>query len=263
MSDPPPTRSRQPDAETWLAVEIVRNQGDGAERTLPEQIADRIASLIERGDLTPGARLPSERELARIFGVNRLAVREAAHRLEARGLVTVRRGAGSFVALPVEEKPEPVLAPTPPPARNPEELFEVQLVLEPAAADWAARRADPSATGVLLRIAARFEEAVTAPESQLDLLAATDIELHLEIARCADNEPLTRIVEQLHRLNRTPLEWSLQRAGRLEEVAAEHRRLVDAIVAGNPAAAREAMFAHLTATATSFRGSARDGNAVD
>jgi GntR family transcriptional repressor for pyruvate dehydrogenase complex len=240
------------EADAWLPVDLVRGQSAEAGETLPEQIADRIAGLIGSGTLRPGARLPSERELARIFGVSRLAVREAAHRLEARGLVVVRRGAGSFVATPAATMPDPAEAQVPPTV-DLEDLSDVRMLLEPAAADWAARRGDRASLAVLLRIAEQFEAAADSAEPRFDLLAESDVQLHLEIAHCADNALLVQLIEQLLDLHRLRLEWSLRRPGRLEEIAVEHRRLVDAITAADPLAARDAMLAHLAASAASFR----------
>ena len=230
----------------------MRRQRDGAQETLPEQIATRIAALIESGELGAGARLPSERELARIFGVSRLAVREAAHRLEARRLVVIRRGSGSFVAAPADPPGEAAERSRPTPG-DLDELSDVRMLLEPAAADWAARRADRSSVGVLLRLAGQFEDDAESVDPRFGLLAAADVELHLEIARCADNMLLGKLIAQIHDLQRLQLEWSLRRPGRLAETAAEHRLLVDAIAAGDPVAAREAMVAHLTFAAASFR----------
>ena len=233
---------------------------EDAAATLPERIERRIAALIERGDLQPGARLPSERELARIFGVSRLAVREAAHRLEARGLVASRRGSGAFVAAaPAPGESEDGRARAG--AVDVEELADVRLLLEPAAADWAARRADRASLAVLQRIAAQFEAAAGEAEPRFDLLGATDMELHLELARAADNAVRVQLIEQLHGLYRTRIEWSLRRPGRLQETTAEHRRLVEAIVAASPEEARAAMEAHLNAAAASFRLTAPDGEA--
>jgi GntR family transcriptional repressor for pyruvate dehydrogenase complex len=238
--------------DTWAAVEPVRRLTAESGETLPEQIADRIEELIGTGRLSPGDRLPSERELARVFGVNRLAVREAAQRLEALGLVVVRRGAGAFVARPSASESEP---PEPPlPKRvDIEELFEVRRLIEPAAAEYAARRADRSALAALLRAAEQFEANASMPEKHFDVIAASDVRLHLDIAYCADNAVLGRMVERLQDLHLAQLEWSLRRLGRLDETVSEHRRLVEAIAAREPDAAREAMLAHLAAAATSFR----------
>src|SRR5689334_2773113 len=61
------------------------------------QIADRIEGEIAEGRLPPGARLPSEVELARRLGVNRHTLRRALAELSARGLLRTSQGRGSFV----------------------------------------------------------------------------------------------------------------------------------------------------------------------
>jgi GntR family transcriptional repressor for pyruvate dehydrogenase complex len=249
--------SKSPPPEPWLDLRDLRSEDGGT--TLPERIARKIAELIEDGRLAPGARLPSERELAQVFGVSRLAVREAAHRLEARGLVVVRRGAGSFVATQIAPADD-VDALGPVGRVDLDELADVRMLLEPAAADWAARRADRSSAAVLLRLARRFEEAAAQPSPRFDLVAAADMELHLGIAQAAENALLAQLVEQLHAVYRLQLEWSLRRPGRLEETLVEHRRIVDAISAGDPVAARAAMEEHLAAAAASFRLANRDSS---
>jgi DNA-binding FadR family transcriptional regulator len=234
-----------------MTMDVISNiEGMGGGGTLPEQIAGRIGGLIEAGGLRPGSRLPSERELARTFTVSRLAVREAYHRLEARGLITVRRGAGSFVSAVV---PTEVRSRLQVPVRIDDELAAMRMLIEPAAADWAARRADETSVRVLRRLTNRFDRAAADEEPRYDLLAAADVELHLEIARCAENALLLSFVDQLQVLSRLQLEQSLGRPGRLARTAAEHRALVDAVASGDPEAARRAMVAHLTGAAATLR----------
>ncbi|MDP4013624.1 MAG: FadR/GntR family transcriptional regulator [Candidatus Nanopelagicales bacterium] len=62
-----------------------------------DQIAVAIRGAVLAGKYTPGERLPSERDLASQFDVNRSSVREAIHSLEAWGLVEVRHGGGVTV----------------------------------------------------------------------------------------------------------------------------------------------------------------------
>lgn len=62
-----------------------------------EQIAQSIREAILGGSFDPGQSLPSERDLAAQFAVNRSSVREAMLRLEAQGLVEVRHGGGTRV----------------------------------------------------------------------------------------------------------------------------------------------------------------------
>lgn len=65
---------------------------------LYRQLEDDLRQRIDSGELAPGVRLPPETELARRWQVNRLTVRQAISELARGGRVTVRRGAGTFVA---------------------------------------------------------------------------------------------------------------------------------------------------------------------
>ena len=55
------------------------------------QVADQLRDLITRGDLAVGQRLPSEAELAPLFGVSKSTIREALRILVTDGLVETRR----------------------------------------------------------------------------------------------------------------------------------------------------------------------------
>lgn len=71
-------------------------------RTLPVylQIEEELAERVMAGDIAPGARLPTERELAEQMAVSRMTVRQALARLEQRGLIVRRQGSGTFAAEP-------------------------------------------------------------------------------------------------------------------------------------------------------------------
>jgi GntR family transcriptional repressor for pyruvate dehydrogenase complex len=61
-------------------------------RSVPEHVFEQIAAEVLSGGMRPGESLPSERRLAEVLGVSRPAVREALKRLSAAGLVEVRQG---------------------------------------------------------------------------------------------------------------------------------------------------------------------------
>jgi GntR family transcriptional repressor for pyruvate dehydrogenase complex len=244
-------QSTQSEPSVWSNLGPAGGDWTVPGESLPEQIARRIEALITAGGpIEPGTRLPSERELAQLFGVSRLSVREAVHRLEALDLVAVRRGAGTFVAQnATASKP----AETPlPKSTNVEEIFEIRRLLEPAAARWAALRADRHALIPLQRLTEQFEAAAAARRG-IEQLVIYDVALHVEIARCAENVLLSRLLEGLYDLNRAQLEYSLRREGRAANTAVEHRRIVDAIAAGDADAAHNAMLAHLSAAEASMR----------
>ncbi len=68
------------------------------------QIAESLFDQIESGELSPGDKLPPERELSEALNVNRLTLRRALHILEAQGLLVRRRGDGTYIAEPKIER---------------------------------------------------------------------------------------------------------------------------------------------------------------
>jgi GntR family transcriptional regulator len=70
------------------------------DRSPYRQIADHLRTAIDRGDLRPGDRLPSEAELTQHYGVARMTARQAIQELRAEGRVIAEHGRGVFVRRP-------------------------------------------------------------------------------------------------------------------------------------------------------------------
>lgn len=70
----------------------------GSAVPISRQIAEQIATHLAAGKLTPGARLPSVRELARELAVNQNTILRVYERLAGDGLLEMRHGQGTFVA---------------------------------------------------------------------------------------------------------------------------------------------------------------------
>jgi GntR family transcriptional regulator len=89
-------------SENWLSAVRLN-----AEDPLPlyEQLAQSVRSAVEAGSLPAGAVLPPEPLLAERLGVSRQTVHQALSGLARRGLLTRRRGVGTFVAEPAIEQP--------------------------------------------------------------------------------------------------------------------------------------------------------------
>ncbi|MCH2172150.1 PLP-dependent aminotransferase family protein [Myxococcota bacterium] len=82
-----------------MNIVIQRDSGArGRQRSVSQQIADGILAEIERGELSPGARLPAIRSLARELGVNRDTVALAYESLAGSGVLESTVGRGTFVA---------------------------------------------------------------------------------------------------------------------------------------------------------------------
>src|SRR5262249_61858355 len=79
------------DTKMFKAIDPER-QGTSA-----EEVVQHLREMIHRGELRPGDRLPSERDLAKLLGVSRPTLRVAICSLAAVGVLRARQGAGTFV----------------------------------------------------------------------------------------------------------------------------------------------------------------------
>ncbi len=75
------------------------------------QIAEGLLDQIESGHLSPGDRLPPERQLSETLGVNRMTLRQALQLLETQGLLVRQQGAGTYIADPKIERQAGQLVP--------------------------------------------------------------------------------------------------------------------------------------------------------
>jgi len=62
-----------------------------------EQISKNVCRLLARGDVEPGAKLPSARDLAQLLSINPNTVVHAYGQLEVQGIIEKRRGMGTFI----------------------------------------------------------------------------------------------------------------------------------------------------------------------
>ncbi len=211
---------------------------------LSEEINEQVRDLIASGRLRPGDRLPAERELARTLRVGRSAVREAIRAMESLGIVEVRAGEGTFVAaLPGSPARDPITATLFQTWSTQRKLFEVRRVLEPGLAALAARRATAEQIQKLRTV-------LDAQEAEIRSGAAgmkEDTAFHFLIAEATGNEVLLRIVDNLMNLLRKTRETSLQHAERPARSLKQHRAILRAIEARDPAAAERRMRDHIRA----------------
>jgi DNA-binding FadR family transcriptional regulator len=99
-------------------------------RKLSDDILEQIKSLIFRGELNPGEKLPPERDLAEYFDVGRSSVREALIRLSAVGLIETRKTEGYFVRSITEDMMGPLKAFIEDEMRNLIDFMEVRKSLD-------------------------------------------------------------------------------------------------------------------------------------
>ncbi|TBN39998.1 GntR family transcriptional regulator [Paracoccus subflavus] len=185
-----------------------------------------IMAAIEAGTYRPGDRLV-ESELAERFGVSRTPVREALQRLETQAML-VRDGRSLIVASLDHNQ----LA----------ELYTVRAELEALAARLAARHATPEEVRVLAQMVSDDQRAVHDPEA----LARANKRFHHQIHLASHNRYLVQQLDLVHRSMALMARTSLAAEGRGETALAEHKRIVDAIAAGDGTAADRALRQHIS-----------------
>lgn len=219
--------------------------------SLASRIAQSLRDDIASGRFVAGARLPAEAALAGIFDVSRPIVREAIALLKADGVLVTRKGSGAYVsdtpggqAWRVASAPDggPTLA----------QLFELRRVVETACAEMAALRRTESDL-------AQIHEALAAMRRHAEdfaSAAAADIAFHHAIAHAAHNPCFTGLTDFVGQQLLVARQRAWENSARLHALEGtpraadtEHAALVEAIAAGDPAAARAAANAHLNAAA--------------
>ncbi|MGP3954645.1 FadR/GntR family transcriptional regulator [Nonomuraea sp. 3N208] len=218
-----------------------------------EETVERLLQAIKLGVVAPGGKLPAERELAVQLGISRVTLREAIRALSDAGYLDVRRGryGGAFVTYA-------------PPKPNAGDLRQVvadmgmddlsdaltfRLAVECGAAQvLATSELTEEKRALLLRRLSELNKA------SLEDYRRFDTAFHLSIAELTGSTLLaTTCADARSRvsdlLNAIPM---LQ--VNLDHAALQHQAIVDAILAGDPEAARRAMTEHLEGTAALLRG---------
>ena len=192
-----------------------------------DEAIEKIKDMIVRGELTPGSRLPPEKDLAERLGLSRNSMREAVKALAVIRVLDVRRGDGTYVtslepkllleavSFVVDLHDDDSLL----------EIFAVRRVLESHATGLAAQRADDDDVA---RLDAEISGVAT--DTDIESLVEHDVRFHGAIARLAGNDYLASLLESLTSQTVRARVWrGLTQAGGVERTLDEHRAILDAI----------------------------------
>lgn len=196
-----------------------------------EQAVAAVRAAIDDGRMKPGVRY-SVYQLAESLRVSRTPVREALLRLEEVGLITFEARQGFHIRLPH--------------ATDIADIFAVRLALELPAVRRAAGTRDPGLARALRAERTRMRAA--ARDGGEDVFMRHDRRLHDLILQWAGNERARAIVATLRETTRLLGASTAERTRTITDIDDEHSPIVDAIIAGDPAAAEAAMRRHLVNT---------------
>lgn len=235
---------------------------------LPEQIVRQLVGLVKSGQLKPGDRLPAERTLAEELGVGRPTLREALRALQLLGILDIRHGGGVFVA---ELQPDTLLGPLhlflSLDRHNLGTILEARKVIEGALLAFVATTIDDTAIGKLRANLVRLERVVDKSlqrkagqakagkakarrgkvhqgEVDTERFNALAQEFRAIVEGAVGNPILVRAVKSLDLLSAATRD-RLAHSGSLDRLLENHRRMVEALIRHDPAAAQHALEAHI------------------
>lgn len=215
-------------------------------RKLADEVRDRLVGMIRSGELRPGDRLPSERELMDRFSVGRPAVREALQSLDSAGLIVISHGERARIAVPdtrgmfdrIGQTMLHLLQTSP---ATLEDLKQARIMFEVGMVKMAA--ANATAKDIH-----RLTEALEAQRSARDTpseFVKGDMEFHTAIASVSGNSVCVVLSQAM-------LDWLFQFRRDLLRLPgselitlSEHERLLESIESHNVAEAEQAMLDHL------------------
>ena len=218
-------------ADTLACLEnVVKAQAAGSHRSRGDRIYDTLVGAIQSGQLESGARI-REQDVARLFGVSRTPVREALQRLQERGLLSSEGGSrGGLAVLAIDN-------------RRTLELCAVREILEGAAARFAAENASRRQIALLRQL---LDDIAATPDAAKR--GSLNRIFHRTTYEAAHNAYLGRLLTDLYdELAVVGAPFHGTDPERSRQGYAEHRRIVDAVEAGDPDAAEQAARQHIRA----------------
>lgn len=229
-------------------------QGPVTRRVDPAaEITRRLLDYLLSGELKPGQKIPSERQLAEALAVGRGALREAVKSLSLLGLLDQRVGDGTYLSrsgsdlLPQVIEWGLLLG-----EKRLDDLLEARYHLEVLLSGWAAeRRTDEQ----LARLRELVAEMHAAGADDLDAYVRSDIAFHLQVAACSHNTVLANVLTNISSLLQAWASRVIHTAGETRTSLAMHQPILTAIEDQDAEAARRAMTLHMDRAVRRLRAS--------
>jgi len=226
--------------------------------SLSEKIEEAIVNAIRQGKLSAGEKLPTEVELCKQFSVSRTAVREAISKLNARGLITVRKGSGTYVSEISIDQAQQALNLFFELSTQPNLVFDTisaRRMIEPSIAAFAARVRKKEHIYYLEQ---NLEDMIACDIEDLDKEAELDNAFHSGIIKSTGNEVLTLLLRPVYNLMPQYRQMVFAKNSHTVHIKAKdiligfHGDILNAIKSGDSEKAFQSMTDHLAFTETNY-----------
>lgn len=213
---------------------------------LSDQVAARIMKMIADGNLSPGERLPGERQLAEKMGVSRVSVRAALQNLKAQGFLEAVQGGGTRIIAAASDLSSPLSELARVQEQNLHDLAEIRALLEGWAARRAAERASDQQIQDLGQALEKLENKSGKPGRDK---ASQEFNFHYQVGKASGSAVYMHIMDVIRDIIDSSLEfhhYDLFQEPADDGVAlSQHKDVYEAIAARDPSRAKKAMHSHL------------------
>jgi DNA-binding FadR family transcriptional regulator len=212
---------------------------DEKRRSTVDIVVEKIKELLIKQQIAPGEMIPSEQVLADGLKVSRGSVREAMKILSAFGIVDIRRGDGTYISTPANEKLfDPLLFQILVQDRDYESLIEIRQLLEEGILRLLIKKAGDEELEQISRCIAEFERVLKSKESTTEECNALDLKYHQMLGDFSHNGILNSIYHFIIEI------FSPTINSKQPGVIAVHRELHEALITRNEDAALQAIRKH-------------------
>ncbi|HUX13277.1 MAG TPA: FCD domain-containing protein [Spirochaetia bacterium] len=209
------------------------------QKTVVTQVMARIKELIASGTYKVNDRIPTENELAQMFGVGRSSVREAVKIFQHLGVLEARVPKGTFVCDRAKISSEAITWAILLGEHGLNEVIDLRRVIElegVSAVVMGLRVSAPEAAAVVRRLRTIVEEMKTAAESEsIEDLVQADYNFHAALIGATGNALFSSIYETLHAFMQEEIRRTYQSIRDLAEIPADHQDIIDHIVRADSA----------------------------
>lgn len=214
-------------------------------KRITDQVFDQLRELIFSGEISPGEKIMTERDLSEALNVSRTSVREAINKLVALGFLEQRQGQGTFVRSLDQAVKIPLATVMEVQEASLVDLLEVRMGVECNSASLAARRATPQDLQAMDRYIREMETDTQAG----GLGTEGDVTFHMAVCNASHNPLQTYLMKNLLDFLFVGIRENLlhlyEEPASIKEILQQHKNILAAIEKQDPDAAYSAMKRHI------------------
>lgn len=216
-----------------------------------EQVFLQLKKMLIDGEWLPGSKIPSENELAELFNVSRITVRQALQRLNALGLIETRLGEGSFVKdITVGDSMNELIPIMYLGDQSTSQVFEFRLIIETGCARLAAQRATSKDVKELKRLLQKMKDC--SEKNDYYGFGNADLAFHLKIADMTQNTLFVKTNSIVQDILEASMHKVIEKMG-FDNGIYYHEQIIDAFEKNDAKKAEQMMQKHIEKNSEFFR----------